>query len=260
MPPMRMTACVPSRIARDSSATSIGMSRRQTSSKQRDADLVAGIPHLVPIGVVPQQAVAVAEPVGHAVDIHDAGGDTVAVARHRQHQVVAQDAAKRAAVLRNVLAGRQKRQDGRHHLRRAVEQACDRRAAAQVLRHRHAIGLHDEHAPVAPVIRRYIRLRRHDVVKTRHMIEHAGDAERLAADVAPALGEAFGVGEIMLRLERGRRRDAAVVNGADHPRRPVIKLPHASSPQRLGRSPAVTIVRRRGPAYIQADKFAAAAQ
>jgi hypothetical protein len=55
------------------------------------------------------------------------------------------------------------------------------------------IGLHDEHAPVAPVIGRNIRLRRHDVVEARHVIEHVGDDERLAADVGPAIGEAVGV-------------------------------------------------------------------
>src|ERR1017187_5276467 len=113
-----------------------------------------------------------------------------------------------------MLAGRQKRQYGRHHFRRLVQQRGDRRAALQVVLHRHAIGLHDEHAPVAPVIGRNIRLRRHDVVEARHLVEHAGDAQRLAADIGPALGEALGVGEIMLGVERGRRRDAAVVNGA----------------------------------------------
>lgn len=192
--------------------------------QQRDAHLIAAVPHFMPIGVVPQQAFAVAEPVGHAVDVHDASGNAVAVARHRQHEMKAQNAAERAVVLGDVLAGRQKGQYGRHHFRRLVQQRGDRRAALQVLLHRHAIGLHDEHAPVAPVIGRNIRLRRHDVVEARHFVEHSGDVQRFAADIDPAVGEAFGVGEIMLGVERRRRRDAAVIDGAHNAGRTVVKL------------------------------------
>ena len=85
---MRITALVASRMACDSSAMSAGMSLRHVE-QQRDAHLVAAVPHFVPIGVVPQQAFAVAEPVGHAVDVHDASGNAVAVARHRQHEMKA---------------------------------------------------------------------------------------------------------------------------------------------------------------------------
>ena len=46
------------------------------------------------------------------------------------------------------------RQDGRLHLRRLGQDRGDSRAAAQIVLDRHAIGLHDEHAPVAPIVRR----------------------------------------------------------------------------------------------------------
>jgi hypothetical protein len=146
---------------------------------------------------------------------------------------------------RDVLARRQEREHRRHRLRRALEQRGHRRRAGEVFRHRHAIGLHDEHAPVAPVGGGNVGLLRHQVVEARHAGQRGGDAKRLAPDVGPGRSEAAGGGKVMRGFEHGRRMNAAVVEPAHRPDDVVVEC-HGVTSLRAPRQSSLAGMFRRG--------------
>src|SRR6185437_7619325 len=126
-----------------------------------------------------------------------------------------QNAAERAAMFRKVFAWRKERQDAGDDVRLILDQRCDRRAAFHVLLDLDAVCLENEHAPVAAIDRRDVRLLAHDLVKARHLVEVAADRQRVAPNILPAILETCGIGKIEIGIQNGRRIDAPVVDRAD---------------------------------------------
>lgn len=152
------------------------------------------------------------QPVFAAVHFQHRRRHPVGAFGHVQHQIAAQNAAERPAVGRHLFTGRQEGERGGQHVRRRGDQRRQRRAACQVAGDRLAVGLHDEHAPVARVVGGDRFLLDHDLVKTGNIVQIVGDGQRLLADLPPLGGETFGVGEQRGAVEHRLALNAAIVN------------------------------------------------
>ncbi len=127
---------------------------------------------------------------------------------------------------RHLFTGRQEGERGGQHVRRRGDQRRQRRAACQVAGDRLAVGLHDEHAPVARVVGGDRFLLDHDLVKTGNIVQIVGDGQRLFADLPPLGGETFGVGEQRGAVEHRLALNAAIVNIAQCEHGPIINRGH----------------------------------